>query len=320
MSFRTGIITNIQRCSTEDGPGIRTTVFMKGCPMRCTWCHNIETINAKPELVWYSNKCIGNQACVRTCDQKALQLIKDGMVIDRNRCTLCGDCEDACPSGAISIMGKEWEVQKLIEELSHDKVFFDTSKGGVTISGGEPTYQNEFVIELAEGLRKIGIQVILDTCGYTSDLNFKKILDSVDMVLFDLKQMDPGKHEEFTGVPLASVISNAKILGKSELPTWIRTPIIPGYTDTEENIIEISKFVLENMPNVERYDLLAFNKMCVDKYTLFGLKYPLKDADLVSKEKMEHLVNVAREVGVENVHWSGMTKLVDKENTDGADS
>ena len=317
MHARTGLITNIQRCSTEDGPGIRTTVFLKGCPMHCTWCHNIETINANSEIVWYSNKCIGDQACVGACKHKALQLSNEGMLIERNLCVLCGDCEDACPSGAISIMGKEWEVQKLIEELSRDKIFFDTSRGGITISGGEPTYQIDFLIELADGLRKSGIHVILDTCGYTSELNFKKVLESVDMVLFDLKQMDPDKHEEFTGAPLVSVLTNAKILGKSELRFWIRTPVIPGYTDSDENITEISKFILKHMPNVERYDLLAFNKMCVDKYTLFGLEYPLKDVDLVSKEKMEHLANVARDVGIKNVHWSGMTKLEEQNAKDG---
>ncbi|MFW9807454.1 MAG: glycyl-radical enzyme activating protein [Candidatus Thorarchaeota archaeon] len=303
-----GIITNIQRCSTEDGPGIRTTVFLKGCPMSCIWCHNIETINPKPTLVWYSVKCIGHQGCVRVCPEGALELTSEGLQIDREKCVVCDKCEDACPTGAVKVMGKEWSSDDLIQELLRDKVFFETSKGGVTLSGGEATFQNKFAIEIARGLQAEGVHVALDTCGYCNEKVMREILNHVDLVLYDLKTMHPNKHEQYTGVPLDTVLKNARIIAESKKPVWIRTPIIPEHTDDEENIRAIARFIIENMPTVERYDLLAFNRMCIDKYALFNLEYPLKDYDLVTEEKMEHLAQVAREEGISNVVWSGMTK------------
>jgi pyruvate formate lyase activating enzyme len=309
---KNGLVTNIQRCSTEDGPGIRTTVFFKGCPLNCLWCHNIETIDPNPVVVWYKTKCIGDQACVRECPESALELTEDGMKIDRTLCTLCGQCEDACPTGAIKVMGKPWNSKDLVEELLRDKIFFETSGGGVTLSGGEPTFQAEFAAEVAEGLRQSGVHVALDTSGYCSEKVFRDILKHVDMVLYDLKMMDAKKHMEYTGVPVNRVLANARIVGESGKQVWIRTPVIPGHTDDEDNIRAIARFIVEKMPSVERYDLLAFNRMCTEKYALFNLVYPLKDADLVSEETMESLAEVARNEGVSFVAWSGMTKSQNK--------
>ncbi|MFQ5833520.1 MAG: glycyl-radical enzyme activating protein [Candidatus Thorarchaeota archaeon] len=314
--MQTGLITNIQRCSTEDGPGIRTTVFFKGCPLSCVWCHNIETIDSRPQTVWYSAKCIGHKACIEVCPESALELTSEGMQIDREKCQVCGDCEEACPTGAIRVMGKEWNSQELVKELLRDKVFFTTSNGGVTLSGGEATYQAQFMIEVAQGLRNEGVHVALDTCGYCSESVLERALSVSSMVLYDFKVMDPRKHLEYTGVHLDCVLSNARLVAKSGLPVWIRTPIIPGYTDSEENIRAIARFIVENMPETQRFDLLALNKMCIDKYALFGLEYPLKDAELVSVETMERLAEVARQEGVSEVTWSGMTKREDGTSTD----
>jgi pyruvate formate lyase activating enzyme len=302
-----GLITNIQRCSTEDSPGIRTTLFFEGCPLKCLWCHNIEAIDPEPALVWYAVKCIDDQACVRACPERALEMTSEGLKIDREKCQVCGTCEEACPTGAIKVMGQLWDSEAMIEELLRDRVFFTTSGGGVTLSGGEPTYQPEFAEAVAGGLREHGVHVALDTCGYCDESVMRRLLKHFDLVLYDLKTMDPEKHKEFTGVPLDRVLSNAKLVAESGLPVWIRTPIIPNHTDDEANIRSISQFIVENMKNVERYDLLAFNKMCVDKYALFGLEYTLKDADPMRAEVMEHLAAVAREMGLNNVVWSGMT-------------
>ncbi len=304
----TGLVTNIQRCSTEDGPGIRTTVFFKGCPLKCLWCHNVEAISPDPILVWYAVKCIGDEACVRACPESALELTPDGMKIDRDLCELCGTCEEACPTGAMKVMGKLWAAEDLVQELLRDKVFFNTSNGGVTLSGGEATYQPDFAIQVASGLQKNGVHVALDTCGYCSEKIMRNILPHVDMILYDLKIMDHEKHKEYTGVSLDRVLGNAYIVAKSGKPVWIRTPVIPEHTDDEENIRSIARFIVENMPNVERYDLLAFNKMCTEKYTLFDMVYPLKDAELMTQEFMERLASIARDEGVSNVAWSGMTK------------
>jgi pyruvate formate lyase activating enzyme len=304
----TGRVTNIQRCSTEDGPGIRTTVFLKGCPLHCLWCHNIETIDSAPRPIWHSNRCIADQACVKACPEHALELTAEGMQIDLTKCSVCGKCAEVCPCNAMEIMGREWDSTSLVEELARDKVFFETSGGGVTISGGEPLQQAAFAFELATGLRTQGIRVALDTTAYANEVVWKRMLQEVDLVLLDLKQMDPEKHQEYTGVGLTRILENARLLGMTNIPTWVRTPVIPEHTDQDENIRAIAKFIGDNMPNVERYDLLAFNKMFSEKYTLFGMEYPLKDYELVTKETMERLRAIALEVGLSNVTWSGMTK------------
>ncbi len=303
-----GIITNIQRCSTEDGPGIRTTVFMKGCPLHCIWCHNIETIDSKPRLIWHGNKCIGDRACIAACPEDALDLTSKGMHINLGKCKTCGDCEDECPSGALEIMGTQRESLELIEDLLRDKIFFDTSKGGVTISGGEPLQQAEFTMEIAKGLRECGVHVALDTTAYANEIVFQRVIEHVDLVLLDLKNMDPVKHQDFTGVPLERITSNSKLISEMNIPIWVRTPIIPNHTDSEDNIREISRFIKTNLPTTERYDLLAFNKMCTEKYALFGLDYPLKDLPLIPEEIMIKLASIAEEEGVANVVWSGMTR------------
>jgi pyruvate formate lyase activating enzyme len=281
---------------------------MKGCPLSCLWCHNIETISPEKQIVWHSVKCIADRACIEACPEDALELTAEGMQIDRRLCLLCGRCEDVCPTGAIEIMGTEWEVYDLAEELQRDRVFFETSNGGVTLSGGEPLAQPAFSEELARVLKTDGVHVALDTTGYASERIWRNIIRYVDLVLFDLKLMDEKKHREYTGVGLEAIRRNAKILGEYNIPVWVRTPIIPGHTDDEDNIRSVAQFIKENMPTVERYDLLAFNNMCIEKYGLFGLKYPLRDYDLIEKDKMERLANIARDQAIENVCWSGMTR------------
>ncbi len=303
----TGYITNIQRCSTEDGPGIRTTLFLKGCPLHCIWCHNIETIDSTPRVVWNATRCIGDRACIRACSQEALKFADEGMLIDCKACNLCGSCEDVCPTGAMEIIGKLRSVEDLVDELARDAPFFETSEGGVTISGGEPLLQHDFTVAIASGLRQRGIHVALDTTGYASEAVWKETVSMTDLVLLDIKLMDDARHRQYTGIGLEKILRNAKTLADLDIPTWIRTPVIPGHTDSVENIQAIAAFVAEYMPNVLRYDLLAFNKMCQDKYKLYGLEYPLKDSPLMKKEAMLRLVQTARREGLKQVTWSGMT-------------
>jgi pyruvate formate lyase activating enzyme len=304
-----GLVFNIQRYSTEDGPGIRTTIFLKGCPMRCPWCHNPEGISNRPELIWYAVRCIGARDCLRVCPRDALNLTPKGMVIDRERCDVCGICEEACPAAALEVIGKRQSVEEVVGEVLRDRVFYEKSKGGVTLSGGEPGMQYHFSLALIERLKEEGLHVALDTCGYVPEERFQNLARGVDLVLFDLKVMDPGKHREYTGVELERVLENILWLARTGKPTWVRTPIIPGYTDAEENIRSIARFIREHLPNVERYDLLAFNNTCLGKYERLDRPWPLAERELVSREEMERLAKVARHEGVECVQWSGATRL-----------
>ncbi len=306
----------IQKFSTEDGPGIRTTVFFKQCPLKCIWCHNPESILKEPQLEWFKHKCIGCKTCIEICQEKALSFDEDGLHIDREKCTSCGDCSDECPSTALNMLGKLWKLEDLYYEIEKDKVYYTKSNGGITVSGGEPTQQPNFVADFLKKCKENGISTALDTCGYASKKVYEEILQYVDLVLLDIKHIDSEKHKEYTGVPNETILENAiwisNYLKKNGKKMWIRTPIIPQYTATDDNIKGIGEFIvneLENFP--ERWDLLAFNRLCVDKYTRLGLDWILKDEPLMNKEEMEHFLEIAKNIGVKNPHWSGMTKRLE---------
>jgi pyruvate formate lyase activating enzyme len=304
----TGLIFNIQRHSTEDGPGIRTTVFLKGCPMRCPWCHNPEGIEPRPQLVWYSVRCVGARNCVEVCQKGALALTKEGLVIDRKLCDACGDCVDRCPSSALEVIGKRCSVNEVAEAALRDKVFYETSGGGVTLSGGEPGLQSTFSQALMRALRREGVHVALDSCGGISWRRIEPLVQVADLVLYDLKIFDEELHLRHTAVPLGLVLDNARRVAASGKPIWIRTPVIPGYTDSSENIRKIARFIRNNLQTVERYDLLAFNNTCSAKYSRLDSRYALSEEPLVPEQKMEELAAAVREEGVGCVRWSGMTR------------
>ena len=307
-----GLIFEIQRMSTEDGPGIRTTVFMKHCPLTCVWCHNPESILKKQQIEWLKHKCIGCRTCVNTCQLNALILDHEGMKIDRNLCNSCGECVNECPSTAMHMFGNWWELDDLFEEINKDKIYYDTSKGGITISGGEPTLQPKFLLNLLKKCKDNGINTAIDTCGYFSRETLKSIIPYIDLFLFDIKVVNVEKHMEYTGVSNERILKNIQWISnykKKDKKTWIRTPIIPNYTATEGNIRDIGKFIVNKLNNIpEQWDLLAFNNLCTSKYERLDLDWILKDEPLMSKKQMESLYEIARNTGVKNPKWSGLTK------------
>lgn len=307
-----GTVFNIQRFSTEDGPGIRTTVFVKGCPLKCLWCHNPEGINPKPELMWYGVRCIGALDCIEVCPEGALKLTPDGMVIDRKKCTVCGLCEKACPSAALEVIGKEYTPEEIFEEVAKDEAFYRNSSGGVTLGGGDPMINPEFSTEVLRLCKEANIPTAIDTTGVFNSSTYDKILPFTDLILLDLKQMDEALHKKMTGVGLDNILKNAEIFGRGDIPIWVRTPIIPGMTDQEENIEKVARFIAEKMPAVERYELLAFNNLCMDKYRRLDLKFTLEDTPLMEKDRMERLAEIAANEGVKDVRWSGATRLEDR--------
>jgi pyruvate formate lyase activating enzyme len=303
------IVFNVQRFSTEDGPGIRTTVFLKGCPLSCLWCHNPEGISRRPQLLWYEARCIGARDCLKACPEEALELTPQGLRIDRNRCTACGLCEEACPAAALEVVGKEWNLEDLVAEVKKDEAFYRTSGGGVTLGGGEPMAQPGFVADFLERCKGEDLHTAMDTSGIAAWSLYEKVLPHLDLLLLDLKQMNPEAHEKMTGVKLEPILENARRLGKAGVPMWVRTPIIPGYTDTAGNVRAVARFVAREMPCVERYDLLAFNNLCISQYERLGMDFPLRDAELMRRQEMEALKAAAEEEGAPNVHWSGATRL-----------
>jgi pyruvate formate lyase activating enzyme len=298
---------NIQQFSTEDGPGIRTTVFFKGCPLRCAWCHNPEGMHIHPQLMWYDVRCIAARDCLPACPEDALQLTPTGMQIDRQRCTACGDCVAACPGAALEVVGKRWELSVLLGELLKDRIFYETSGGGITLSGGEPLLQIDFLSALLPACKSAGLHVALDTCAAIPWERFEKVLRWLDMVLLDLKIMDAARHRQATGLDNTRILENARRLAASGMKIWVRTPVIPGYTADEENIQAIAAFIHEELPTVERWDLLAYTNLGRPKYHRLDIPYALEGASLLTGQEMDALWGRAVEM-VPFVQWTGATR------------
>ncbi len=309
-----GLAFNVQQFSTEDGPGIRTTVFMKGCPLRCAWCHNPEGASPHLDLVWYDARCIVEdplqgtaRECLRVCPENALTLTPSGMMIDRKRCTVCGKCAEICPASALEIIGKEWTADELIAELLKDKVFYETSGGGITFSGGEPMQQVDFLCEVLPRCQDAGLSVALDTCGAVAWERYARVLPFVDLFLFDLKVIDATRHRAATGVSNEIILENARRIADTGKPMWIRTPVIPGYTDDGANIQAIGQFIRDALPTVERWDLLAYTNLGKPKYHRLDLPYALEDAPLLTRAAIENVWRVAADI-VPVARWSGATR------------
>jgi pyruvate formate lyase activating enzyme len=315
-----GLVLEIQRMSTEDGPGLRTTVFFKGCSLKCAWCHNPESISRLPQIHWIGSRCIGCRTCLDTCPSHALSLSSAGIVIDRDVCDGCGLCVEECPSTALELLGEAWRLEDLVQEVIKDKVYFEKSNGGVTVSGGEPTLQADFVADFLKQVRAQGIKTALDTCGLCSAKALDKLMPHVNLVLFDLKEIDSQKHLDYTGRENRTILENlVHVAGTIDTHRyteglWIRTPLIPGATATEENINGIGAWIKAHLGfKVKRWELCAFNNLCRDKYARLGLAWRFEDAGLLVENHIQRLVSAARHSGVnpDIVHWSGTTRLPD---------
>lgn len=302
---RTGTVLEIQRMSTEDGPGLRTTVFFKGCTLHCDWCHNPESISPRPQLQWVAVRCIGCRTCLDVCPHDALAAGADGIVIRRDRCRGCGDCVEACPSTAMEMLGQQWPVDDLVREVLKDRAYFLSSGGGVTASGGEAAVQAPFVAAFLSGCRTAGVHTALDTGGHVSPAACRQVAAHADLVLFDIKLMDDAAHRRHTGAGNGRILENlhavvaARRSASVPAAIWIRTPIIPGATDSEENIQAIGGYIAAHFPDdVARWELCAFNNLCRDKYRQLGMQWRYASADLIPESRMAALAAAAGASGV----------------------
>ncbi len=315
-----GTILHLQRLSTEDGPGIRTTVFFKGCPMHCAWCHNPESISAKMQTHWYPMRCIRCETCVTACPNGCLRMSESGLVIDRVHCQACGTCTDACPSGALEALGRKVTPEEVLAEVLKDRTYYEKSDGGVTLSGGEPTFQPDFAEELLIGLKEAGLHTALDTCGLCSRQTLERLLPFTDLVLFDLKLMDDDSHRALTGAPNQPILDNLRYLKDQKrsathpFELWIRTPLIPGASCSEENLRAIGQYLAERLDGyISRWDLCAFNNLCRDQYVRLGQEWAYARTPLMTAEELARCAQAARSSGVqpELVHATGATRATE---------
>ena len=285
---------DVSHGTTHDGPGMRTTVFVKGCSLHCMWCQNPESINPRNEVWWDRTLCIGCLSCKDACPTGALRALPEGIVIDRTVCKSCLSCADACPATAMSPAGQEYDMDAIMKELLKDRTFYKEFGGGVTCSGGEPLLQYEFLTELFRNLQAEGITTALDTCGCAPRKNLEAILPYTNYILYDMKIFDGEKHKLFTGQSNDRILENllyaADYVRHADHPMeiWIRTPLIPGATAIPENLEAIGKFLSENLMDVlGRWEMCAFNGACAAKYQKLGRRWEYEGKGTMTQGEIE---------------------------------
>ena len=292
-----GIIFDIKRYAIHDGPGIRTTIFLKGCSLRCQWCQNPEGQEIKPEIILRSTRCAEEcSECVSVCPQDAISKNGNLIKIDQTKCDLCRKCEDVCVYEALEIVGKEVTVGEVMEEIEKDRIFFDESGGGITFSGGEPLMQLDFLEALLEEIKKKNIHVTLDTSGYVSFEDLDRISDKVDLFLYDLKIMDEGKHEKYTGVSNKLILENLRKLSEGGNSVAIRIPLISGINDDDQNIQMFAEY-LHGLKNIKQISLLEYHRGGCEKYKRLRKEKFLKIFESPSDERIEEIKKILADSG-----------------------
>ncbi|WP_236913734.1 glycyl-radical enzyme activating protein [Clostridium sp. Cult2] len=291
-----GKIFNIMKYSIHDGPGIRTTVFLKGCPLSCLWCHNPESQNINNNLMFFPNRCIGCRVCIEACTQNAIKEVKGMVITDKGKCIECGHCTLVCYAEAREMAGKTMTVNQVVYEIVKDKDFYEQSGGGVTFSGGEPLMQPKFLIELLKEMKKRGIHTTVDTSGFASKQIIEEVSRYTSLFLYDLKHMNPIKHQKYTGMSNYIILENLRFLSEMNKEIIIRIPIIPRVNDSEEDLKAFRDFI-KTLPNVKEVNLLAYHNMGEEKYNRLGILYKMKGIEETSLEKLDFALNIINSCG-----------------------
>lgn len=286
---------NIQRYAVHDGPGIRTTVFFKGCPLKCWWCHNPESQKCKHEIMYFEERCTPCGICQERCPQSAITREGDHVNLDREKCNHCGICTDFCPHNALEYVGRDITVSELMKEIEKDAIFYEESGGGVTFSGGEPMVQVDFLNQVLVACKEKGIHTAVDVSGYGRWEDFKKIMDKVDMFLFDLKLMDEEKHKKYVGISNQEILECLIKLSEAGTNINIRMPIIKGINDDEEHIRD-SISILSKL-HIMQVNLLSYHKMGMDKYRRLNLTYQLTGKERPTDQRMNAIAKAFEEAG-----------------------
>ena len=289
-------IFRIERLNNHNGPGLRTVIFMKGCPLHCIWCHNPEGVNLKNEIWYIPSKCIGCSGCVAVCPEKALELTAQGIKIDREKCTGCYQCVEVCPSKSLEKLREDVTTDYLMDIILRDKIFFQSSGGGVTVTGGEPGIYADFITELFYKCKQNGIQTGFDTSGVIPLEKLESVLQLTDLMFLDLKIMDVEKSVIYTGLDMIKLMDSVQwlkhfiFIHSNTFKLYIRTPLIPDLTDTNENLLSIIKVLDEiGEGNIEEWELCKFNDLCADKYLKMNKKWTFKPDLSVHQTKEQYL-------------------------------
>lgn len=293
-----GLVFDIKRYAINDGPGIRTTIFLKGCPLSCVWCHNPESRSAKPQKMYSAAKCIGCEQCVEVCPQDACSLTPDGIATDKELCIVCGTCADNCPTKATEISGQPETVASLMAILEKEVVFFDQSGGGVTFSGGEPLMFPQFLISLLDACGDRGIHRTLDTTGFTKTETLLDVAKRVDLFLYDLKMMDAAKHKEYTGVDNEIILHNLKALAESGANITIRIPLITGINDDDLNIEKSAAFIHALAGDRKRVDLLPYHNIAGNKHQKLAQHYDSNGLSPPARERQQQIIATFQSYGI----------------------
>ncbi len=293
-----GIVFSIQRFSVHDGPGIRTTVFLKGCPLRCLWCHNPESASPEPEIGYHSSRCTLCTECISVCPSGALTVSEGKIIRNPVKCLSCFKCTEACPNGATELYGKSMSSDDIVSAVMRDCKYYQKSGGGVTFSGGEPLLQAKFTAECASKLKEKGIHTAVETSLFGSRQSLRTIMPYIDFYMADIKVMNKDIHEKATGCSNEIILENVVYLAQNNADVLIRIPIIPGINDNEENIAETAEFLIKNTP-YRRIELLPMHKLAEHKYEALGRDYPIKSFSVPTAENLELLHNLLIKMGFE---------------------
>ncbi len=292
-----GTVFNISRYAIHDGPGIRTTVFLKGCPLSCWWCHNPESISPLPQFSLRLNRCIRCGTCVEKCPHHSLSMTDEEIERDPSTCQLCFECADVCPADAREVVGRTMTVEEVMAEIKKDVPFYDESGGGVTFSGGEPLMQPAFLIELLEACGKLDLHRVVDTSGHARKDTILEVAKRTDLFLYDLKHMDPEIHEKYTGVSNELILENLKALSCRDVALRVRFPLIPGVNDDQRNV-EMTALFLQKLHRVLHLDLLPYHDVAISKYKRFGYNDRLGQVDVPSPGHLQDIAAILSSYGL----------------------